>query len=90
MRLRELAAENSNDIATADQALSDVDNLLEHMLLTKIDRARLDAIEKDIASQLRPFKSQMEKEAYDQTMRVMMLKRLRDEEGIPRLSLFYL
>jgi hypothetical protein len=90
MRLRELAAENSNDIATADQALSDVDNLLEHMLLTKIDRARLDEIEKDIASQLRPFKSQMEKEAYDQTMRVMMLKRLRDEEGIPRLSLFYL
>ena len=90
MRLRELAAENSNDIATADQALSDVDNLLEHMLLTKIDRDRLNEIEKDIAAQLRPFKSQMEKDAYDQTMRVMMLKRLRDEEGIPRLSLFYL
>lgn len=89
-RLRKLAAEYSNDLETADRSLSDIENLLEHSLLTKLDPVRLAEVEKDIASQLRPFKSQMEPDAYKQTSRVMILKRLRDEEGIPRLSLFYL
>jgi hypothetical protein len=89
-RLRQLAAEHSNDLETADRSLSDIENFLEHALLTKLDSERLSRVEKDIAAQLRPFKSQMEPDAYQQTSRVMMLKRLRDEEGIPRLSLFYL
>ena len=89
-RLRQLAVEHSNDLETADRSLSDIENLLEHSLLTKLDPVRLAEVEKDIASQLRPFKSQMEPDAYKQTSRVMILKRLRDEEGIPRLSLFYL
>ena len=89
-RLRRLAVEHSNDLETADRSLSDIENLLEHSLLTKLDPVRLTEVEKDIASQLRPFKSQMEPDAYKQTSRVMILKRLRDEEGIPRLSLFYL
>jgi hypothetical protein len=89
-RLRELAASHSNDIETADHALSDIESFLENALLTKIDKARLADVERDVAAQLRPFKSQMEPDAYKQTSRVMMLKRLRDEERIPRLSLFYL
>lgn len=89
-RLRQLAAEHSNDLETADRSLSDIENLLEHSLLTRLDPVRLAQVEKDIASQLRPFKSQMEPDAYKETSRVMILKRLRDEEGIPRLSLFYL
>ena len=89
-RLRELAANHSNDIEAADQALSDIENFLEHALLTNLDKARLASVEADIKTQLRPYKSQMEPDAYKQTSRVMMLKRLRDEEGIPRLSLFYL
>ena len=89
-RLRELAANHSNDIEAADQALSDIENFLEHALLTNLDKPRLAAVEADVKGQLRPYKSQMEPEAYKQTSRVMMLKRLRDEEGIPRLSLFYL
>lgn len=89
-RLGQLAREHSNDLETADRSLSDIENLLEHSLLTKLDPVRLAEVEKDVASQLRPFKSQMEPDAYKQTSRVMILKRLRDEEGIPRLSLFYL
>ena len=86
-RLRQLATDHSNDLETADHALSDVENFLEHALLTKLD---VSAIEAEVTSQLKPYKSQMEPEAYKQTSRVMMLKRLREEEGIPRLSLFYL
>jgi hypothetical protein len=89
-RLRELAANHSNDLAAADQALSDVENFLEHALLTRTDKQRLTQFEKEIEIQLRPYKSEMTPEAREQTARVMLLKRLRDEDGIPRLSLFYL
>ena len=89
-RLRQLAADHSNDISTADQALSDIESFLEHALLTKLNKTRLADFEKEVAAQLRPYKAEMEKDAFDQTRRVLLLKRLRDEEGIPRLSLFYL
>lgn len=89
-RLKQLAIDHSNDLETADHSLSDIESFLEHALLTKLDAGRLSRVESDVASQLRPYKSQMDAEAYKQTLRVMMLKRLRDEEGIPRLSLFYL
>ena len=89
-RLRQLATEKLTNIESADKSLSDIENFLEHALLTSLDKARLAEVEKEIVSQLRPYKSQMEPEAYKQTSRVMMLKRLRDEEGVPRLSLFYL
>ena len=86
-RLQELAANHSNDIESADRALSDIESFIEQALLSRLDTS---VIEKDVASQLRPYKSQMEPDAYKQTSRVMILKRLRDEQGIPRLSLFYL
>src|SRR6185503_12403996 len=75
-RLKQLAIDYSNDLETADRSLSDVENLLETALLTKIDPARLEAVEKDVTLQLKPYKSQMDAEAYKQTSRVMMLKRL--------------
>jgi hypothetical protein len=89
-RLEKLAVEHSNDLATADQSLSDIENFLEHALLTRLGDERLTESKKEVAAQLRAFKSEMKAEAYEQTSRVMLLKRLRDEEGIPRLSLFYL
>ena len=89
-RLKQLAIDHSNDLKTADHSLSDIENMLEHALLTRLDPERLAVVEKDVAAQLKPYKSEMDPEAYKQTSRVMMLKRLRDEERIPRLSLFYL
>jgi len=89
-RLKELSANHSNDLAAADQALSDVESFLEHALLTRTGKARLTQFEQEIDAQLRPYKSEMTPEAREQTARVMLLKRLRDEDGIPRLSLFYL
>lgn len=89
-RLKQLAIDHSNDLETADHSLSDIENFLEHALLSNLNSVRLAEVEKDVFAQLRPFKSQMDPEGYKQTSRIMMLKRLREEEGIPRLSLFYL
>lgn len=90
VRLGEIKANLTSNMEQLDKSLSDVEDLLEDALLKRFDAERLKEIEKDIASQMRPYKSTMEKAAYESTSRLMILKRLREEENIPRLSLFYL
>lgn len=43
-----------------------------------------------IESQLRGYRNKMDADAYKQTFELMLLKKLRDNAGIPRLSLFYI
>lgn len=40
--------------------------------------------------QLRSYRERMEQSTYEQTLDNMVFKRLREEWGVPRLSLFYL
>jgi hypothetical protein len=47
-------------------------------------------LERETTAQLRAYKSEMEKEGYENTYRLMLLKRLREDYGVPRLGLFYL
>jgi hypothetical protein len=47
-------------------------------------------VKKETDKELRPYKATMPPESYKSTHRLMLLKRLREEENIPRLSLFYL
>lgn len=90
LRLEEIAANVTSDAELLDKSLSDVEDLLDMALLEKSDRERFKALNKEVTSQMRPYKSGMEDEAYKNTFRLMLLKRLREEENIPRLSLFYL
>ena len=53
-------------------------------------RRHLKVLEKEIAGQLKVYKDSMKPEDYKQTFDLMLLKRLREEAGIPRLGLFYL
>jgi hypothetical protein len=39
---------------------------------------------------LRPYRKQMEPAAYEQTFDNLLLKALREQFAVPRLSLFYL
>lgn len=89
-RLEELASNISDDAEMTDKSLSDVENFLDQSLLSKSEKSHLKQIEKEISGQLRAYKAEMEKEAYDTTFRLMLLKRLREDLGIPRMSLFYL
>lgn len=89
-RLHELAENLSDDPETVDATLGDIEKLLDRAMLTNWDKTRLKAIERDVSSQLRGYKADMEPEAYRTTYELMLLKRLREEAGIPRLGLFYL
>jgi hypothetical protein len=42
-----------------------------------------------VKDQLKPYRSQMETAVYNQTFNNLLLKRLREQFGVPRLSLFY-
>jgi hypothetical protein len=43
-----------------------------------------------LQTQLKPYRSHMDKAVYNQTVENLLLKRFREQFGIPRLSLFYL
>jgi hypothetical protein len=90
VRLEEIAGNANNNLEQIDLSLKDVESLLDGALLEKTDRVVLDTIKKEIDKELRPYKSSMPAESYNNTHRLMLLKRLREEANIPRLSLFYL
>jgi hypothetical protein len=89
-RLEELSEDLTSDYETIDKTLGDIERLLDRAMLEYWDRTHLKALEKEIAAQLRSHKAEMEPEAYKRTLELMLLKRLREEAGIPRLGLFYL
>ena len=89
-RLGEIKENINNDHELLDKSLSDVEQLLDEALLKKTDRGTFKSIEKEVIEQLRPYKGTMDKASYESTLRLMLLKRLREELGVPRLSLFYL
>ena len=46
--------------------------------------------QEEVEAQLQPYKNRMERDTYEQTFDNLLLKRLRDQYELPRLSLFYL
>lgn len=90
VRLVEIADNINDNLEQVDLSLKDVESLLDEALLAKSDRGRYDIVKKETDKELRPYKSTMPAESYKSTHRLMLLKRLREEENIPRLSLFYL
>ena len=90
VRLVEIADNINDNLEQVDLSLKDVESLLDEALLSKSDRGRFDIVKKETDKELRPYKSTMNAESYKSTHRLMLLKRLREEENIPRLSLFYL
>jgi len=85
-RLAELR-EKFSDVETLEQSLEKLDALVDESLLQICSTENLKSeIEKSLAS----YKNKMDAEVYQRTFDLMLLKRLREQAKIPRLSLFYL
>lgn len=89
-RLDQLSRDLTDDASVADATLSDIEQLLERSMLSNWDKVHLKHLEKLTADELRQYKAEMGSEAYKNTFELMLLKRLREEAGIPRLGLYYL
>lgn len=85
-RLAELRESFSN-AETLEESLEKLDALIDEKIMQTFETDNLKSeIEKTLAS----YKNKMEAEVYQRTFDLMILKRLREQAEIPRLSLFYL
>lgn len=71
-------------------SLTGLERTLSDALLRVVSAKEMAAAQQEVKEQLRPYRSHMDKAAYEQTFNNLLLKRLREDFGLPRLSLFYL
>jgi hypothetical protein len=72
-----------------EDSLTGVERMLNDAILSN-PNAKIEAITKEIKGELKPYRAQMEAPVYEQTLNNLLLKRVREQFGVPRLSLFYL
>ncbi len=70
-----------------EEKLETLDSLIDENLLKSFVTEKLKA---ETTKKIAEYQTKMEKEVYERTFKLMLLKRLREEKEIPRLSLFYL
>lgn len=73
-----------------ETALTSLEAMLNEALRASVAAAELAAVREATAAQLQPYQNRMERATYEQTFDNLLLKRLRDQYELPRLSLFYL
>jgi hypothetical protein len=86
VRLEELKNNLTDDVEMIDKSLNDIEHFLDHAILTNADKKHLKQWERETTAQLKAYKSDMPADAYEQTFRLMLLKRVREELGVPRLG----
>ena len=93
-RLAELRADFARaprpDAEQLEGALTDLERLLDHALRARLTPEQLAARRAQAATQLQPYRARMGRSAYEQTLDTLLSKLLREERGVPRLSLFHL
>lgn len=87
---KELAEARQPDAQKLEVSLTGIERLLSEALRTWSSPDQVAALSAEIKKQLRPYRGHMETSVYEQTFENLLLKRLREEGGVPRLSLFYL
>ena len=70
-----------------EESLEKLDGLVDESLLKLPE---IENLQKEIKKQLGTYQNKMESEVFKRTVDLMMLKKLREQAKIPRLSLFYL
>jgi hypothetical protein len=96
-RAAALLVEIENDFASGttldtrklEDSLSGLERMLNDAMLSVVDKDGLSELKKEVKAQLKPYAAQMEAAAYKQTFDNLLLKRLREQFAVPRLSLFY-
>jgi hypothetical protein len=73
-----------------EDSLTGLDRMLGEALVLVVPKEVLETAKKELKTQFKPYKSHMDPAVYKQTLDNLLLKRLREQYGLPRLSLFYL
>lgn len=89
-QLEELKTNLTDDFERAEEILTGIENFLDGELKRVTDSAHLNRTKRDVEKHLSAYRDKMDGEVYDKTFDLMLLKKLREEAEIPRLSLFSL
>jgi hypothetical protein len=73
-----------------EDSLTRLEGLIDEALLSSVAPVELTLARAETEAQLQPYRNRMERATYEQTLDNLLLKRLRDQYKLPRLSLFYL
>jgi hypothetical protein len=73
-----------------EQSISGVERLLSDASRSAASSEQMAAFEQEVKKQLKPYRKHMDVSVYQQTFDNLLLKKLREHFGVPRLSLFYL
>ena len=93
-RLKELKLDFENAVRPGVERLEDsltsLEKLLDDALLVSLEPEQMAVARAETQSQLKSYRSRMDAAIYKQTLDNLLLKRMREQYGIPRLSLFFL
>lgn len=77
------------DTRKLEDSLTGLERMLNDSMLSVASSGTLDELKKIVKDQLKPYRAQMDAAVYKQTFDNLLLKRLREQFSVPRLSLFY-
>lgn len=85
----DFAGATTSDTRTLEDSLTGLERMLNDSMLSVVTATALEELKKEVKDQLKPYRAQMETAVYNQTFNHLLLKRLREQFALPRLSLFY-
>jgi hypothetical protein len=86
---QDLAAGATLDTRKLEDSLGGLERLLNNSMFAVASTDELEAQKTAVKEQLKPYRNHMETSVYNQTFNNLLLKRLREQFAVPRLSLFY-
>ncbi len=86
----DLEAGTRLDTRRLEDSLTGLERMLNESLLLSFTDEELKPIHSELKAQLNQYRKEMQPKDYEQMFNNFLLKKLREKEGIPRLSLFYL
>lgn len=85
----DFASDTTLDTRKLEDSLTGLERMLNDAMLAVASVKALDELKNEVKDQLKPYRAQMEPAVYKQTFDNLLLKRLREQFAVPRLSLFY-
>jgi hypothetical protein len=86
---KDFASGATLDTRKLEDSLTGLERMLNDSMLSVAGPSTLDEFKKGVKDQLKPYRAQMDAAAYKQTFDNLLLKRLREQFAVPRLSLFF-
>jgi hypothetical protein len=87
---RDFSQTANADAQRLEVSLTGLERMLSDAIRSVVPADQLEALTSEVKEQLRPYRKHMDAKVYEQTFENLLLKSLRQQFAVPRLSLFYL